>query len=86
MLEKAASILRPNRECVLNTDLDGLLTGIILQNTLNWKVVGTGDVNKDGKADVFWRRDLTGQNAVWLMDGSTRTLVFLPTVGDLGWN
>ena len=46
MLEKAASILRPNRECVLNTDLDGLLTGIILQNTLNWKVVGWYDSKK----------------------------------------
>jgi len=29
------------------------------------------DLNGDGKADIVWRDTLTGQVAVWLMDGST---------------
>ena len=29
-----------NRKCIINTDLDGLLSGMILQYFLDWKIVG----------------------------------------------
>lgn len=37
----------------------------------NWTIVGTGDLNGDGKSDVLWRNRSTGENAIWLMDGFT---------------
>ena len=29
-----------NRKCIVNTDLDGILSGILLKNFLNWEIVG----------------------------------------------
>lgn len=37
---KGETIFVPNRKCVINTDLDGLLSGMLLQEFLNWEVVG----------------------------------------------
>ena len=37
----------------------------------NWQIVGSGDFNGDGRADLFWRNAGTGQNAIWEMDGQT---------------
>ena len=35
-----------------------------------WQVVGVGDFNGDGKADLLWRRsDDTGEARIWLLDG-----------------
>jgi hypothetical protein len=34
-----------------------------------WRIVATGDFDKDSRADVVWSNDLTGQRAVWLMNG-----------------
>jgi hypothetical protein len=39
--------------------------------TTTWEVQSTGDFNGDGKDDIFWRHS-TGNNAIWLMDGTTR--------------
>jgi hypothetical protein len=35
----------------------------------NWTMVGAGDFDADGKADIAWRNEATGENAIWLMDG-----------------
>lgn len=40
-----------------------------------WEVAGTGDFDKDGKADVFWHNPTTGHAIVWLMDGFFKTVV-----------
>lgn len=34
----------------------------------SWKIIGTGDFNRDGKVDILWRSD-AGFISVWLMDG-----------------
>jgi hypothetical protein len=35
----------------------------------SWHVVGVGDFNNDGKADIAWQND-NGQAGAWLMDGT----------------
>ena len=52
----------------------------------NWKMIGVGDFNGDGRSDLLWRKN-TGHNVIWLMDDST----VLPgsgniyTVTDFNW-
>lgn len=44
-----------------------------------------GDFNSDGRTDVFWRNNQTGENTAWLMDGGDiSTKAFLP-YNDLSW-
>jgi hypothetical protein len=33
-------------------------------------IVGAGDFNKDGKADIVWHNSATGETQIWLMDGA----------------
>jgi hypothetical protein len=44
---------------------------------LGWRIVGTGDFNKDGSVDILWRHygtgALGGSNAVWFMNGTNNT-------------
>jgi hypothetical protein len=37
--------------------------------TNDWQVEGIGDFNGDGKSDVLWRQDGSGQVYVWEMNG-----------------
>jgi hypothetical protein len=37
----------------------------------NWHPVATGDFNADGKSDIVWRHAVSGQIAMWMMDGYT---------------
>src|SRR6266850_2228710 len=53
---------------------------------LNWIVAGIGDFDGDGKADILWRNTSTGENYVYLMNGTTITGEgYLRTVADLNW-
>jgi hypothetical protein len=36
---------------------------------LDWRPVGTGDFNHDGKTDILWRHQGSTQIVAWLMDG-----------------
>ncbi|MBW4561577.1 MAG: VCBS repeat-containing protein [Mojavia pulchra JT2-VF2] len=38
----------------------------------NWKS-SIADFNADGKTDIFWHNEATGENTSWLMDGATIT-------------
>jgi len=53
----------------------------------NWKVAGVSDVDGDGKADIVWRNSSSGQNYLYLMDGTAikPTEGYLRTVADLNW-
>src|SRR5687768_7442428 len=37
---------------------------------LNWKIVGLGDLDGDGKADILWRNSATGENYLYPMVGA----------------
>jgi hypothetical protein len=50
-----------------------------------WQVKATADFNGDGRADVLWRNSTTGENYVYLMQGTTISAEgYLRTVG-LEW-
>jgi hypothetical protein len=47
---------------------------------------GIVDFNGDGKTDIPWRHKTSGQNAVWLMNGTTwSSTASLPGVADTNW-
>ena len=54
---------------------------------LSWGIVGVGDFDADGKADVLWRNSSTGQNYLYPMDGTTikPTEGYLRTVAEQAW-
>jgi 5-hydroxyisourate hydrolase-like protein (transthyretin family) len=52
----------------------------------NWQIVGTGDFNHDGIADLVWRNQDTGQNAIWQMNSTdVETGYYLTSVADSNW-
>ena len=38
---------------------------------LNWRIVGAGDMDFDGHADLLWQHQTNGMLAIWFMNGST---------------
>jgi translation initiation factor IF-1 len=60
----------------------------------NWKMVGAGNFDDDNKADILWRNEVTGENAIWLMNGTRNTPVaskangekFITSVAGSNWN
>jgi hypothetical protein len=51
-----------------------------------WKIVAQGDYNGDGKADLLWRNESTGQVYMMLMNGlaiSSQAMVY--TEPDTAW-
>jgi hypothetical protein len=47
----------------------------------NWEMVGAGNFDADNKADIVWRNKVTGENAIWLMDGTTGASVVDGPIG-----
>jgi YD repeat-containing protein len=53
---------------------------------MNWKIVGIGDFNGDGSADILWRNSSTGENYIYLMNGtSVLTEGYIRTIADQSW-
>jgi hypothetical protein len=54
---------------------------------MSWAVIGSGDFNGDGRADVLWRNSSSGQVYIHFMNGPTilPESRFAPTVSDLNW-
>lgn len=55
---------------------------------LDWKIVGAGDVNRDGYVDLVWHHTVTGQVAVWFMQGRVMRsgeLIRPAGVSDTAW-
>jgi hypothetical protein len=50
-----------------------LLAGV---TNLDWQIVGIGDFNHDGRADILWRNIRTGADAIWQSGnvGTPRTM------------
>ncbi len=48
-IDRSKILLQENKRCIINTDIDGILSAIVLQNTLNWKIVGFCD-----SKDTVW--------------------------------
>jgi hypothetical protein len=47
---------------------------------------GTGTIVNDDHAQLLWRNSITGENAVWQLNGSTlQSSYYLPTVADANW-
>jgi hypothetical protein len=70
------------------TLIDGrLLTPSTVTDT-NWRIVGSGDFNLDGNADLVWQHRTSGQASIWFMNGTTLvsgTLLSPPGVADTDW-
>jgi hypothetical protein len=55
---------------------------------LGWQIRGLADFNADGKLDVLWHHQTTGDLYVWLMDGTSVSsgAYLTPSRGtDIGW-
>lgn len=53
---------------------------------LDWQIVADGDFNGDQIDDLVWRNSVTGQNAVWTMNGEVvQSSDFLPPLASTDW-
>jgi hypothetical protein len=53
---------------------------------LDWEIVGVGDFDGDARSDILWRNAVTGQNYVFLMNGTAVVNEgMISTVADLDW-
>ncbi|MBP7868379.1 MAG: SUMF1/EgtB/PvdO family nonheme iron enzyme [Acidobacteria bacterium] len=51
-----------------------------------WKIVGLGDADGDGKADIFWRHDASGTMSVWYIDETgLKGTGFIGGIGSTDW-
>ena len=49
---------------------DGLLLSPAAVADTNWRIVGAGDLNDDGHADLLWQHQGNGLMSAWFMNGT----------------
>jgi len=60
--------------------------GYATATALTQATTGGCDFNGDGKTDILWRNKSTGQNVVWLMNGTAlSSYSWIDTVADTNW-
>ena len=55
---------------------------------VEWRIAGAADLNHDGKTDLLWQNDRTGQIIAWQLDGTsliTGRAIWPNTVSDTDW-
>jgi hypothetical protein len=78
----------PQHTQALNGNLKAYAAWWLWARLAGWNKRSTAscDFNSDGKTDILWRNISTGQNAVWYMNGATRTgSALLPSQTNLNW-
>ena len=68
--------------------LGGSFTTPAALSDVRWKMVGTGDFNLDGRPDILWRHDFSGENVLWYMNGTvlaTGTFTTPASLTDVRW-
>jgi hypothetical protein len=63
------------------------LTPSALPDT-GWRIAGVADFDRDGKVDVLWHHQVSGQVVVWYMNGATLssgTFTSPPALSDVRW-
>ena len=55
--EKLKSIFVKNQKCIVNSDLDGLLSGMLLREFLNWKIVGFSSCAGKPDDEIWLKND-----------------------------
>jgi hypothetical protein len=60
--------------------------GSNIEPDLDWKIVGAGDMDRDGQVDLIWRHRLSGEIRLWHMNANVEAdSVAVATVGDASW-
>jgi len=59
--------------------------GRVIGKPVGWDLVAAGDLDRNGTDDLAFRNRVSGENAVWKMDGFAATGEFLTPVPDLNW-
>ena len=50
---------------------DGLLLSPAAVADTNWRIIGAGDLNDDGHADLLWQHQTNGLMSAWFMNGTS---------------
>jgi hypothetical protein len=68
------------------TTLESYNNPLLKVSNQNWQLEATGDVNRDGHIDFVWRNYATGENSIWLMNGTTvQAHPLIAPITDLNW-
>jgi hypothetical protein len=75
------------------------MTGTVLQSgtfltpssltDVRWKMAGVADFDRDGRQDILWHHNTSGQAVLWYMNGSvlaSGTFTDPPGLSDVGWH
>jgi hypothetical protein len=67
------------------TRIENIALSSSVTNDPSWRIVGTGDMDRDGFEDIFWQHS-DGRVAVWYMNGTTlRESSIIAVVSDARW-